>query len=272
MAGRVGSPARLASRRAGREPHHDRSLRGRELRQNSPFAGVLPAAERDRIIASWQRKIRATRGEPGTARGHRPCGCPHCGRWRHHHPRQSVGARLARCRQPACRGDDVDRGRHRVRDDPDGVKADRVDGAIGELSSFHEMNGYYAQGVSISTAVLPVGWEDRVVPLDRQDAHPGYARCLETHDLVVAKLVAGREKDVEFAEVLIAAHMVDPDVLEARAATIDRPGAVVNRVHRQHPPLRPQGGGPGQQRSRTTPVVRFRGAACSRPRRLLTDC
>ena len=116
------------------------------------------------------------------------------------------------------------------RDDPDGVKADRVDGAIGELSSFHEMYGYYAQGVSISTAVLPVGWEDRVVPLDRQDAHPGYARCLETHDLVVAKLVAGREKDVEFAEVLIAAHMVDPDVLEARAATIDRPGAVVSRV------------------------------------------
>jgi excisionase family DNA binding protein len=34
----------------------DRSLRGRELRQNSPFAGVLPTAERDRIIASWRRE------------------------------------------------------------------------------------------------------------------------------------------------------------------------------------------------------------------------
>ena len=36
-------------------------------------------------------------------------------------------------------------------DDPDDVKADHVDGAIGELSPFHERYGYYAQGVSVST-------------------------------------------------------------------------------------------------------------------------
>ena len=47
--------------------------------------------------------------------------------------------------------------------DPDGSKADRVDGAIGELSRFHETYGYYAQGVSVSTAVLPDGWESRTV-------------------------------------------------------------------------------------------------------------
>jgi hypothetical protein len=33
------------------------------------------------------------------------------------------------------------------RDDPDASKADQVDGAIGELSLFHETHGYYAQGV-----------------------------------------------------------------------------------------------------------------------------
>lgn len=43
-------------------------------------------------------------------------------------------------------------------DDPEDEKADQVDGAIGELSSFHETFGYYAQGVSVSTAVLPAGW------------------------------------------------------------------------------------------------------------------
>ena len=32
--------------------------------------------------------------------------------------------------------------------DADGAKADRVDGAIGELSRFHESFGYYAQGVA----------------------------------------------------------------------------------------------------------------------------
>jgi hypothetical protein len=43
------------------------------------------------------------------------------------------------------------------RDDRDDRKADKVDGAIGELSAFHETFGYYAQGVSVSTAVLPAG-------------------------------------------------------------------------------------------------------------------
>ena len=47
-------------------------------------------------------------------------------------------------------------------DDPTEDKADAVDGAIGELSPFHEMNGMYAQGVSVRTAVLPKGWRGRV--------------------------------------------------------------------------------------------------------------
>lgn len=48
-------------------------------------------------------------------------------------------------------------------DDADDLKADAVDGAIGELSPFHESFGYYAQGVSVRTAVLPNGWRDRVI-------------------------------------------------------------------------------------------------------------
>jgi hypothetical protein len=39
--------------------------------------------------------------------------------------------------------------------------ADLIEGSIGELSKFDEMYGYYAQGVSPKTAILPRGWEDR---------------------------------------------------------------------------------------------------------------
>lgn len=39
------------------------------------------------------------------------------------------------------------------------AKADLVDGAIGELSAFHRTHGIYAQGVSLSTAVLGDGWQ-----------------------------------------------------------------------------------------------------------------
>ena len=33
-----------------------------------------------------------------------------------------------------------------------------VEGAIGELSMFHEAFGYYAQAVGLDTAILPDGW------------------------------------------------------------------------------------------------------------------
>lgn len=114
--------------------------------------------------------------------------------------------------------------------DPDDGKADEVDGAIGELSSFHQQFGYYGQGVSVTTAVLPEGWRDRVVPFDRADADPSAAVCLDAHDLVVSKLVAGREKDLSFAAALIKAQLVDVNTLLERAGMIARPEGVRERV------------------------------------------
>ena len=46
-------------------------------------------------------------------------------------------------------------------DDPAWAKADEVEGAIGEMSTFHEQNGIYAEGVHIDTAILPDGWKNR---------------------------------------------------------------------------------------------------------------
>lgn len=40
-----------------------------------------------------------------------------------------------------------------------------IDGAIGEASPFHERFGYYAQGVGPETAILPTGWQGRLVRL-----------------------------------------------------------------------------------------------------------
>jgi len=105
--------------------------------------------------------------------------------------------------------------------DPDGSKADRVDGAIGELSRFHETFGYYAQGVSVTTMVLPAGWEARTVEFATPAAFPAQARCLEPHDCVVAKLVAGREKDRDFAAALIREGLVVPEVLIDRIRALD---------------------------------------------------
>jgi hypothetical protein len=101
-------------------------------------------------------------------------------------------------------------------EDPTGGKADQVDGAIGELSTFHEMYGYYAQGVSVSTAILPSGWRERLISLETPNTEPGRGLCLEPHDCVVSKLVAGRWKDHDFAGALLREHLVDADTLTTR--------------------------------------------------------
>ena len=110
--------------------------------------------------------------------------------------------------------------------DEDAERADAVDGAIGELSQFHETYGYYGQGVSLSTAVLPEDWLTELVELDPPT--PGSrVRALGPHDCVVSKLVANREKDRAFAKALIEAGIVDPHHLGERISllphTIDEP-------------------------------------------------
>lgn len=100
--------------------------------------------------------------------------------------------------------------------DEHGRKADLVDGAIGEMSLFHRVNAYYAQGVEISTALLPDGWRERVVSFEARSAEPAQAVCLERHDVVISKLAAMREKDRMFAIALIDAGLVDVAILLER--------------------------------------------------------
>lgn len=116
-------------------------------------------------------------------------------------------------------------------DDPADERSDQVDGAIGELSQFHETFGYYAQGVSVTTAILPSGWQDRLVVLDTPGTSPGRGLCLEPHDLVVSKLAAYREKDLEFAAALISAGLVDAQILRDRINLLPLSDSDRKRLH-----------------------------------------
>ena len=94
--------------------------------------------------------------------------------------------------------------------------ADKVDGAIGEASKFHERFGYYAQGVAPDTATLPGGWQRRLVRVENVNTR-GYAGlCLEVHDLAISKYVAGREKDLEFTRELARHGMTEKKTLRTR--------------------------------------------------------
>lgn len=113
-------------------------------------------------------------------------------------------------------------------EDPDGRKADLIDGSIGEASMFHGTFGYYVHGVGSSTAILPQGWRERVVPYQSPATNGVTALCLEPHDLWIAKMIAGRPKDLEFGRAMIRSALVDPGILTQRLEETDDVSDAVN--------------------------------------------
>lgn len=101
--------------------------------------------------------------------------------------------------------------------------ADLVDGSIGEASPFHQTFGYYAHGVGKETAILPDGWEHRLVPFRTPRTAPATGLCIEVHDLAASKLAAAREKDLEYVAALLRHGLVDRGVMVARIAALPLP-------------------------------------------------
>ncbi len=58
-------------------------------------------------------------------------------------------------------------------------KAEVIEAVIGELSSFHDTFGYYAQGVDHTTSKLPEGWENRLIEICNSNTKGISGLCLE---------------------------------------------------------------------------------------------
>lgn len=110
-------------------------------------------------------------------------------------------------------------------------RSDLVDGAIGELSQFHQTFGYYAHGVDQTTAMLPAGWMDRLIRVEKENTGGAIGWCLEAHDLAAAKLAAGRDQDLRFVQVLLSERLVSADVLLERTTTLPLPVDQIPVVH-----------------------------------------
>jgi hypothetical protein len=87
-------------------------------------------------------------------------------------------------------------------------RADEIDAAIGELSPIHKTHGYYAHGVSPMTAILPAGWEQRLIRINNPNTGGVTGLCLDVHDLVLSKYAAGREQDRDFNQAIVRAGLV----------------------------------------------------------------
>ena len=97
---------------------------------------------------------------------------------------------------------------------------DAISGVLGELSAFDAEYGYHADGVELTTATLPEGWQARLIPIDNPNTNGYIGLCLEVHDLLVSKYVAGREKDREFCKAVVRAGFADRGELVNRLETV----------------------------------------------------
>ena len=104
--------------------------------------------------------------------------------------------------------------------------ADLIEGVAGEFSSFEELHGFSIDGIDLDTAVLPEGWRDRLVKVQNANtaAPAGSPRftgwCLDKEDLCVAKLIAFREKDINFVGALLDDDLVDHEEVRRGLGTV----------------------------------------------------
>lgn len=113
------------------------------------------------------------------------------------------------------------------------AKSDLIDGAIGELSNFHESFGYYAQGVGFETATLPKDWEKRCMAIDNENTDGCIAYCVELHDTCISKYVANRDKDHRYIAECIKNNLIDKNVLLERLNLTDIDDSQLNMIKKK---------------------------------------
>lgn len=111
-------------------------------------------------------------------------------------------------------------------------RSDEIDGSLGDGSYFDSAYGYYAHAVGPETATAPAGWEGRLVAICNSNTGGATGWCLEIHDLLLSKCVAGRERDRDFAEEALKHGLADPEELRRRVDGLPISGTRIETVRK----------------------------------------
>ena len=110
------------------------------------------------------------------------------------------------------------------------ARSEDVDGSLGDGSYFDSTYGYYAHGVGPETATLPAGWEERLVAVRNANTGGATGWCLEIHDLLLSKCVAGRERDWEFVEDALRHGLAEPEEMRRRLRDLPMDESAIEAV------------------------------------------
>ncbi|MEO8353276.1 MAG: DUF6036 family nucleotidyltransferase [Chthoniobacteraceae bacterium] len=104
-----------------------------------------------------------------------------------------------------------------------------VNEAIGSESLFMEREGYHADILRPAiTSQLPPGWDERLAPLNGCEG----TFCIEPHDLAVAKLHAGRPKDIDLLAALLKAGLLEEETIRGRLGAMVMEEKLILFTHR----------------------------------------
>ena len=106
-------------------------------------------------------------------------------------------------------------------------RAELIEGAIGQLSMFHDTFGYHADGVGPNTATMPEDW--------MQFATLHYigeitVLCPDLHDIAVSKCVAGRDKDAQWVAALLRHRLIEMPRFLSRLQALAPSGMQTDRL------------------------------------------
>lgn len=93
-----------------------------------------------------------------------------------------------------------------------------IDASIGELSYFDKTFNYYAHGTGIEGFIAPGEWLERAKTIANIQTGVEVVVPHPT-DIIVSKIIAGREKDLTFCEEMLALFPLSSQELSARVAS-----------------------------------------------------
>jgi hypothetical protein len=111
--------------------------------------------------------------------------------------------------------------------------SDMIDGALGHSSHFDETYGYYCDGVGPDTAILPSDWELRAKEYSSAGTDGVVAIVPHPNDIALAKLCAGREKDMTWLRAAVRHAIVEPGEMRERLAQLPEGRAPERRTLEQ---------------------------------------
>ena len=94
--------------------------------------------------------------------------------------------------------------------------SDDLDAILGQASSFDATFGYYCDGVGEETAILPRDWRSRAKTYASPATDGVVAIVPDPNDLALAKLCAGREKDMDWLAWAVSDGLFQVETVRAR--------------------------------------------------------